>query len=131
MKRINLFASIFAFVFSASVYASGSALEKYSSSLHPTFAANLLHPLTDITVVNASSSYIYAVVPNSPINDYVSPGRNDHIYNNDPNVWNTYLVLQDSYRSTFYSANVCRLAIVTVYGTNGHFTINNDTDLCN
>jgi hypothetical protein len=114
----------------SSAWSSTSALHTYSSTLHPA-SESLMHPHTDITVINASTSGIYAIVPNSPINDYITPGYNDHIYNSDPNLWWTYLVLQDTYRTTFYSASVCREAIVTVYGSVGHYRINVDSDLCN
>lgn len=123
-----------ALTLSSTAFAANPTLNQYSSTMHPqsgNVLNTLLHPPTDITVVNASGDYIYAVVPYSPVNDYLSPGFNDHIYNNDPNVWNTYLVLQDVYRNTFYATNVCRLAIVTVYGYTGNFRINVDSDLCN
>src|SRR6185295_5565392 len=106
-------------------------LYTYSSSIQPSSKSPMFHPPTDITVINASSNGIYVTVPNSPVNDYLNPGYNDHVYNRDPNLWYTYLVLQDQYRGTFYAANVCRLAIVTVYGYTGHFRINTDSDLCN
>lgn len=134
MKKL-LLASLAAVGFiSSAAFAYTQPLYTYSSTLHPQAAnssASLLHPPTDITVINASANPIYAVVPNSPVNDYLTPGYNDHIYNYDPNLWYTYLVLQDAYRTTFFSANVCRLAIVTVYGYTGNFSWNIDTDLCN
>src|SRR5688500_4996189 len=115
MKKINSILLAAALLTSSFVYANGTSLNDYYSTLHPQRSVASLkapmHPITDITVVNASSSYIYAVVPNSPINDLVNAGYNDHIYNNDPNIWYTTLVLQDPYRSSFYSATVCRLAI--------------------
>lgn len=134
MKRIITSSLMGVALFAAaSAWAYTNPLYTYSSTMHPSTASQstLLHPPTDITVINASSSYIYAVVPNSPINDYLTPGYNDHIYNYDPNLWWTNLVLQDNYRATFFNANVCRLAIVTVYGYTGNFKINVDTDLCN
>ena len=133
MKRISLFSLISAAVIcSSSVFASATALQQYGSTMHPMVGkASLLHPPTDITVVNASSSYFYAVVPNSPINDYLTPGFNDHIYNHDASVWYTNLVLQDVYRGTFFNFNVCRLAIVTITGYTGNFRYNIDNDLCN
>lgn len=134
MKKM-LLASLFAVgMISTNAFAYTQPLYQYSSTLHPQSAssgASLLHPPTDITVINASSSSIYAVVPNSPVNDYLTPGYNDHIYNYDPNLFYTYLVLQDAYRATFFAGNVCRLAIVTVYGYTGNFSWNIDSDLCN
>jgi hypothetical protein len=132
MKRIITSSLIgAAFLAASSAWAYTKPLYTYSSTMHPsTVQSNLMHPPTDITVINASSSYIYAVVPNSPVNDYITPGYNDHIYNYDPSLFWTYLVLQDTYRTTFYAQNVCREAIVTVYGYTGHFTINVDSDLC-
>ncbi|MBA3660583.1 MAG: hypothetical protein H0W64_02550 [Gammaproteobacteria bacterium] len=135
MRKIQLCATALMSLFTASVaFASSDMLSNYYSSQRPQATAAIkasLHPPTDITVINASTSHIYAVVPNSPINDLINPGFNDHIYNTNPNVWSTLLVLQDPYRGTFFNANVCRLAIVTVYGTPGSYRINTDTDLCN
>jgi len=135
MKRIIKSSLVgVALLAASSAFAYTKPLYTYSSTFHAsstTAQATLVHPPTDITVINASSNFIYVTVPNSPINDYLQPGYNDHVYNYDPNLWFTYLVLQDQYRATFYSANVCRLAIVTVYGYTGHFRINVDSDLCN
>lgn len=113
---------------------SHAAPMNYTSTLHPAagMTANAtLHPPTDITIINATNNYIFAVVPGSPINDTLSPGFNDHIYNNNPSAWTTYLMLQDPYRNTFFANNVCRLAIVTVYGAPGAYRLNIDSDLCN
>lgn len=136
MKKSIFCATAVAVLSVSSAFANPASLSDYYSSVRPQATASKtlqasLHPATDITVINASTNYIYAVVPNSPVNDLLNPGFNDHIYNTNPNVWSTYLVLQDPYRATFYSANVCRLAIVTVYGSPGHYRINTDTDLCN
>lgn len=132
MKKISLFSLIFAtLLFSSSIFAANTALKTYGSTLHPAAGAALLHPPTDITIINATNDGIYAVVPGSPIYDYLNPGFNDHIYNSDPNNWYTFLVLQDPYRNQFFSGTVCRLAIVTVYGYRGNYRINTDSDLCN
>ena len=135
MKKSKLAMTIAgALMFCTSVCSAAQANNQYGSTLHPiqaSITANLLHPPTDITVINASTNYIYAVIPNSPVNDYLRPGFNDHIYNYDPNIFSTYLVLQDVYHRTFYSSSVCRLAIVTVYGYTGNYTVNTDSDLCN
>jgi len=134
MKIYKLLAVCFSFVLSTSLaFASTSSLNEYYSTMHPSTSnaiKNMLHPPVDITIINATSNYIYVVVPNSPVNDYISPGYNDHIHNYDANVWNTYVVLQDAYRNTFYTNTVCRLAILTVYGYPGNYRENLDTDLC-
>lgn len=135
MNMNKLFSACVAFAMTAtSAFASTTNLNQYYSSMHPSTSnaiKNLLHPPVDITIINATSDYIYVVVPNSPINDYISPGYNDHIHNFDPNIYSTYLVVQDPYRNTFYSNTVCRTAILTVYGHPGNYRQNLDTDLCN
>ena len=132
-KLVSLSIAVLLTSLCTSVCSAAQIKSSYGSTLHPiqSVVANMLHPPTDITVINASSNYIYAVVPNSPVNDYLSPGYNDHIYNYDSSVYSTYLVLQDPYRRTFYSNVVCRLAIVTVHGYTGNYTVNTDSDLCN
>lgn len=106
----------------------------YGSTLHPAPAdivKSLLHPPTDISVINATPNYFYVIVPNSPVNDYLRPGFNDHIYNYDPNIYYTYIILQDIYHNTFYSNSiVCPLAIISVTGNVGNYRINYDDDLC-
>jgi len=132
MKKITALLS--AIMLCSSAYSATQINNQYASTMHPIqtdASMNLLHPPTNISVVNASSDYIYAVVPNSPVNDYVRPGFNDHIYNYDPGVFSTYLVLQDVYRNTFYAQTVCREAIVVVTGYYRNYRINTDSDLCN
>jgi hypothetical protein len=129
MKKIT--SVLFALLLSTSAFSTTAINSQYGSTQHPLQTKNLLHPPTDITVVNASGSYFYAIVPNSPISDYITPGTNDHIYNYNPNIYTTWVVLNDVYGNTFYSNNVCREAIITVAGYTGNFRINTDTDLCN
>ncbi len=132
MKKLLLTACAVAGLAASSL--SNAAPMNYTSTLHPGAGAALnatLHPPTDITIINATNNYIYAVVPGSPINDALSPGFNDHIYNNNASAWTTYVLLQDPYRNTFFANNVCRLAIVTVYGAPGAYRLNIDNDLCN
>jgi hypothetical protein len=132
MKKISLFSLIFAtLLFSSSIFAASPSLKTYGSTLHPLAGAAMLHPPTDITIVNGTTGGIYSVVPGSPIYDYINPGYNNHIYNSDPNIWSTYLVLLDGWRNQFFSGTVCRLAIVTVYGYTGNYRVNTDSDLCN
>ncbi len=120
-----------AVIASTSVFAGQSQLQ-YATTLHPAkeVAATLLHPPTDITIINASSSYIYAIVPGSSVDDYLRPLSNDHIYSYDPNLLYTHLVIQDAYRSTLYDYMVCRLAVITVHGSPSRFVITTDNDLC-
>ena len=132
MKKIKWATlALTAFLSSSLAFAGTNSLSDYYSTMHPKASVaggkNLLHPNTDISVINATSSYIYVVVPGA-INDYLNPGYNDHIYS--PNGYDTYLVLQDPYRNTFLAANVCRLAIVTAYGYPGNYRWNIDDDLC-
>lgn len=133
MKKISLGLVAISSLISASFcFANTPDLSNYFSTLHSKPTAGLkatFHPPTDITIVNASTNYIFAVVPGSPVNDRLSPGFNDHIYGYNTN--DAYIVLQDPYRDTFYSDYVCRLAIVTVYGNPGSYRINIDNDLCN
>lgn len=133
MKKFKLSIIAFASLASASIALAGNSLSDYYTSQHPktnTAVKNLLHPPTDITVINASSSYIFVHIPGTNIMDLLNPGYNDHIYNWNGNVWYTPLQLQDPYHSAFYNGNMCRLSIVTVYGNPGHYRINTDDDLC-
>jgi hypothetical protein len=133
MKRLVLSALVSTtLIFSATTFAAPS--KQYYSTLGSSkinLSSTMVHPPVDISIINASSSSIYTVVPGSPINDLLNPGYNNHIYNYDNNVYYTYLVLQDVYHNSFYAYNVCKLAIVTVFGYTGHFTITTDNDLCN
>lgn len=132
MKIKSLLALISTAVVASTCSFASNALH-YSTTLHPAkeVVKNLLHPPTDITVINASSSYIYAIVPGSSVNDYIRPMANDHIYSYDPNLLYTHLVIQDAYRSTLYDYMVCELAVVTVHGSASRFVITTDNDLCN
>lgn len=133
MKILNKIALASLLAFSTTWAFAAADLSGYYSSMHPKTGVALkkamLHPPTDITIVNASSNYIFAIVPNA-INDMINPGFNDHIYNNNPGVWTTYLVLQDPFHNDFFRDNVCREAVITVYGGPGSYRINVDNDLC-
>jgi hypothetical protein len=136
MKKSGLLALITtAVIFSSSVFAADQPSKNLFTKMVPsaadTTAKSLLHPPTNITVVNASSSYIYVTIPGTAVNDYLRPGINDHIYSNDPNVFYWYLLLKDTYNRAIYSGQVCREAIVVVTGYTGNFTFNTDSDLCN
>lgn len=107
-------------------------LADYYSTQHPASSSKTkatLFPPTDITIINASVSPIYAIVPNSPIFDLIYPTANDHIRNNTYS-GDTNLVLQDSYRVTIFNNTVCRAAVVTVYGQPGANNIVIDTEYC-
>lgn len=132
MKKLTLVVfALFSTFFSCALFASNIDLNQYYSTLHPSSPKNFMHPPTDISVINATSSFIYVVVPGTSVNDYLTPGFNDHIYGSNPNSFSTYIVLQDPYRNTFFADSVCRLAIVTAYGNIGSYRLNIDSDLCN
>lgn len=134
MKKISLTLVVISCLIStASSFANNVDLNIYYSSLHSKSGlTRTLHPPTDITIINATSNFIFAVVPGSPVNDCLNSGMNDHIYGYNPNLETTYIVLQDyPYRNTFYADYVCRLAIVTAYGSPGYYRVNIDSDLCN
>jgi hypothetical protein len=135
MKKLTVFLSlIISSLFLTNSIAAPVTMSGYSAQvfkgLTPSFAAASFHPFTDITIVNASSNTIYMVVPNSPVDQGIAPGYNGHIHNNDSNNYNTYVVLLDPSRQTFYAKTVCRLAILTVRGYQGSYSINEDFDLC-
>jgi hypothetical protein len=77
---------------------------------------------TDITVVNASSDWIYVRIPFTAINDSLKPGDTDHLYNDY--VYNdTQLVIQNNQYMNILNDYVCNHAVVTIadgraYGTN-------------
>ena len=76
MKYFNSATLFIAALISSTLsFADPGSLSQYYSTKHPQVASKntLLHPNTDITVINATSSYIYAVVPGA-INDYLESG---------------------------------------------------------
>lgn len=91
--------------------------------------SNALFPVTDITIVNGTDDTIYAVVPDSPINDTLQPGTNDHI-RHDSFAGRTHIWLQDIFHHTFFSADVCRLAVVSVRKEFAHYIVNVDEEYC-
>lgn len=88
-----------------------------SSSLHSKLKAAApkpqFPPATDIVIYNRSNNVIFAIIPNSPVNDVIFPGEVDHIYH-DTRFEDTYLVLQDADHHTFFSHYVCNHAKITV-----------------
>lgn len=137
MKKITVSSlALIGMLSSALTFAADSKLSSFYSSMHPKpqLAAKAgLHPATDVTVVNASTSYIYATVRdqynNLVINDVLYPNQNDHLYSDDPYAfsYNT-LILNDPYYNSFYVNHPCRYALITVYGTPGNYRI---TNACN
>lgn len=131
MKKILTFVAL---AMSTAVVSVASAETKnsnvYYSTLHPSTSAQAFAvPATNITVINYSQETIYAIVPNSPINDQLFSGKSDTISNNSY-YGDTHLVLQDWNRSTFFDQYVCRHAIVTVDGQPGGYHINVDRKYC-
>lgn len=131
MKRISLVTLVSAvLIFSSSVFA-GKSVAQYSSTANKSMSSmTLTHPLTAITVVNASSSGIYATVPNTPVYQYIVSGYNGHITNPDA-IWQTNVLIRDVYHNVVFNFNLCRLAIVTITGYTGSFRYNIDDHLCN
>ena len=133
MKTMRLSLIAVAALTAASIASSATLnLADYYSTQHPALsskAKSITFPPTDITVINASVSPIYAIVPNSPVYDLIYPTANDHIRNNN---WygDTALQLQDSYHGLIFNSNVCRLAVVTVYGQPGSNSVVIDTEYC-
>lgn len=134
MKMTTLLALIStAMMATSAAYAGDQAVYPQGTTLHPpkNVTTNLLHPPTDITVINASSSYIYFMIPEANISDYISPLGYDHYYNYNPNLQYSHVVLKDAYGYTLYDYMVCKLGIITVHGNPNSFTITTDNDLCN
>ena len=92
-----------------------------------TLKANMMHPLMDITVINASSNTINLYLPNNnrPIN--IMTGAYQHIYSDDPYLITLPIKLTNVYNQSIYEYSVCREAIITVYNN----VITTDNDLCN
>ena len=131
MKRISLLSLVTAaIIFSTSVFAAPS-MAKFSSTTGKSIAsATLTHPLTAITVINATNSGFYATVPNTPVYQYISSGFNGHITHPDA-IYSTNVLIRDPYQNVVFNFNLCRLAIVTIYGYYGHYGYNIDDHLCN
>lgn len=88
------------------------------------------YPYTDISIVNYSYNMIYATVPGTPVYDSIAPYGTDHIYNDNPSIYWTHLVLLDPNHRIFFEHDVCRRALVTVYGSNGSYTTNINSNAC-
>lgn len=133
MKTMRLSFIALAAMAAASIASAASPnLADYYSAQHPALNSKVkavTFPATDITVINASTSPIYAIVPNSPIYDLIYPTANDHIRNNTF-YGDTNLVLQDTYQNTIFNRYVCRASVVTVYGQPGSNSIVIDTEYC-
>jgi hypothetical protein len=101
----------------ANAPANAATNSSYYSTLKPlpkaSMQANAAMRATDIMVVNASSDWISAQVPFTSINDALSPGATDHIYN-DYLYGNTQLVIQNSQYFTILNDYVCNHAVVTI-----------------
>ncbi|OGT45898.1 MAG: hypothetical protein A3E83_02310 [Gammaproteobacteria bacterium RIFCSPHIGHO2_12_FULL_41_20] len=112
-------------------FSQGVDFNGYYSTQHvsKSATANNLVPPTDITVVNASSDIVYAIVPNSPIHDLIYSGQNDHIRHNNY-YGDTHLVLTDPFSRTLFDGYVCRLAMVSVSNPFGAYRINVDSEYC-
>ncbi len=109
----------------------------YYSAQHPkmnlTATAANFAPATAITIVNGSQDMIYAVVQDQYgkdlLTDSVYQEKHDHI-RHDTNYGTTRLVLRDPNRNTFFDVNVCRRAVVSVFGRSGSFRYNIDEEYC-
>ena len=141
MKKIYFcLATLASLMFTSLAFAADASVNSgYYSDLHPKTTLNAAKsnfaPATDIAVVNTTAGLIYAVVPNSPINDALASQANDISQNNDhihhdTLTSDTYIILQDPYRNAFFSKNVCRLALITVYGNVGSYRVHVDDDQC-
>lgn len=134
MEKFKLSVVALTSLLSTSIAFAGTTLSDFYTTMHPktnVALKNMIHPPVDVTVINASTSYIYVRVYGTVVHDYLRPGFNDHVYNYDSTMWSVPIMLEDPRGNVFYNENVCRLAIVTVYGNPGNYRINTDNDLCN
>jgi len=132
MKKRHLAIALIATLISTQVFAASEKVNAgyYSSiNLHghtnPALS-NGAPPATDITVVDSAGAVIHAVVPNSPINDTLTPAppyNVDHIYN-DIYSGNTFIQLTDVNGSVFYGNYVWSRAVLNVSSDgSGHFAV--------
>lgn len=89
-----------------------------------------LFPATDITIVNASDSVVNVSVPNTPVNDWVYVQSSPYHITNNNGAYFTPIVISDNYQFTIFNRTVCPRALITVYGSYGHFTWNVDEEYC-
>ena len=92
-------------------------------------AANLVPP-TDITIINASNDFIVASVIDTTFSTTIYSDSNDHIRNYEY-AGMTPIALRGPYGSSFFTRNVCRYAVLTVYGQPGSYRVNVDSEYCN
>lgn len=134
MKKITYGLIAAAGILSASMTFALDQKSGYYSTQHPQTVVNktlkAMFPATDITVINATSNVIYVSVPGTSINDILYPNSQpDHI-RNDRGAFITPIVLQDAYRTNFFSQSVCPRAVVTVFGNIGSYKVNVDEEYC-
>lgn len=135
--------TILALIFTSSIFAESNIEKSYYTGKHPKESTKLnaavskeklstaqFLPLTDITLINATPSNVYVTIPNTTVYDPAYPRVNLHVYN-EYQYGDTYLMLKDVYGNAFYSGNVCRRAIVAVYGFPGNYSIYIDREFCN
>ena len=134
MKKQIFSLALAGLLISPMVFAQNVNMNDYYSTQHPQTTANsvkaALFPPTDITLINASSDIIFAIVPGSTINDVIYPTKNDHIRHNTY-AGLTHIMMRDPYNGTFFDNYLCRLAVMTVYGQPGGYQWNIDNELCN
>lgn len=146
MKKYALgFAAVMSLIFATVGFAENTVNKTnkesgYYSSLHPLMnetktaavkGANLFPSLTDITVINASLSPIYVIVPGTPIDDMLYPNSSpDHIRNNS-GAFYTDIVIEDPYSQIFFDETVCERALIIIYGTPNAYNVNVDNEYCN
>lgn len=136
--------TVLTFFLSSSIFADSDLAKGYYTNKHPkepvkeaSVSANnnkklsmaTFLPTTDITIINATPLLMYVTIPDTNVYDPVYPRVNVHVYN-DFQFGDTYLILKDPYGNTFYNGNVCRRAIVTVYGQPGNYSIYMDREFC-
>ncbi len=118
------------------VFAADSAAGYYSTK-HPQAAganaSGTHHHITNIKVVNNSSSTIYATVPGTPVYDMLYPNETDHIYNDNPSIYWTHLRILNRYQDNYnpiFDGDVCPRAVLNVSGGPGGYSVSLDSSDC-
>lgn len=88
------------------------------------------YPATDISIINASDRMIMVSVPNTPVSGWIYTNSSPYHVTHTGGSFYTNIVIQDSSYYTIFSQTVCPRALITIFGSYGHYTWNVDEEYC-
>lgn len=135
MKKIGL--SILAASLISTAVAAMPAKQPNMQAYHGGYTAlaskkslNSFYPMTDISIINASDNMIRITIPNTPVQDWLYVNASPYHVTHTGGSFYTNLLIQDSSYNTIFNQTVCPRALVTIFGSYGHYTWNVDEEYC-